>query len=383
MAKLIINMSAILHFMRRVYRRLKPKQQRFQSKITIADSDDNFNRYSPSWVHLELARNIKPKNSFHGEVIVDDWQTSARKSLRMLIGEIEVSPINSVTPVWSANDDRGTYEKIVITGEFGSKIPLYKCIPSHVEPPYSWVICLQGHNSGMHNSLGVDNVEEKWKYKVDKSNDFVNWCFSNGFAALCLEQSCFGERGENSQVKRSQHWCHDAALHSLLLGRTIMGERLADVERAIRYIDQALTGSYKNIGVMGHSLGGTVSIYSGALIKDVDFVVAGSCVSSFDESLLRIYHCADLYIPRLREYFEFGDIVGLMAPKPLVIVQGNRDPIFPLSGFKSAEKVFRSIYRKLGAVDRLQVSIGDGGHRFYAELATQAIDKMRDQVSAF
>ena len=69
--------------------------------------------------------------------------------------------------------------------------------------------------------------------------------------------------------------------------------------------------------------------------SDINFAIAGSCVSSFEKSVLGIYHCADLYIPRIREYFEFADVAGLAAPKPLVIVQGKNDPIFPKRSKKS------------------------------------------------
>ena len=41
----------------------------------------------------------------------------------------------------------------------------------------------------------------------------------------------FGERGERRQEQVSPHPCHDAAMHSLMLGRTLLGERVYDVDR--------------------------------------------------------------------------------------------------------------------------------------------------------
>ena len=102
-----------------------------------------------------------------------------------------------------------------------------------------------------------------------------------------------------------------------------MGERLSDVKLGIKFIHDCCDEDIEDkvIGIMGNSLGGTVAIYANSLIDGVDFAIAGSCVSSIDESIMDIYHCADLYIPQLRKFFEFGEIAGLAAPKPLIVVQ--------------------------------------------------------------
>ena len=131
---------------------------------------------------------------------------------------------------------------------------------------------------------------------------------------------------------------------------------------------------------MGNSLGGTLSIYCGALLDDIDFVIAGSCVSSIDRSLLSIYHCSDLYIPKLREYFEFGDIMGLIAPKPLIVVQGREDRIFPIQGLNEAVSQAGAIYQACNAERKLRVLVGSGGHQFYSQLASKGLSEIRSPI---
>jgi|GEM_PF-4314851 len=47
-----------------------------------------------------------------------------------------------------------------------------------------------------------------------------------GIAALCLEQRSFGERREPCQKSVSSHGCHDATMQALMLGKTLLGERV-------------------------------------------------------------------------------------------------------------------------------------------------------------
>ena len=59
--------------------------------------------------------------------------------------------------------------------------------------------------------------------------------------------------------------------------------------------------------------------------------------------------------------------MGLFAPKPVVLVSGAEDTIFPIAGARKAYKHLQRIYRAAGAGDRCHHVVGQGGHRFYAE----------------
>jgi hypothetical protein len=51
---------------------------------------------------------------------------------------------------------------------------------------------------------------------------------------------------------------------------------------------------------------------------------------------MSIYHCGDNYIPGILQYAEAADVLGLFAPKPLVVVAGKTDPIFPIKGVRKS-----------------------------------------------
>jgi len=330
--------------------------------------------YSPSWIHRQVAKGLTPRNAFD-PTNLETWRKEGAARLLSLL-RIPPNPDGTIVEqVWSASDSEGSYRKISLTGEYESKVPLYVCIPDCPKKPLGTVICLQGHTSGMHNSLGVRFERENEAVEPPAGRNLVKWCFENDLAAVCIEQRCMGERSERTQKKQSPHPCEDTAMHSILLGRTLMGERLADIELCVRYITESadLGGP---IGIAGNSLGGTLSIYALSVLPGVDFAIAGSCTSMLDDSIGQIYHCTDLYIPRLREFFEFSDIIGLAAPKPLVLVQGIDDPIFPYHSFLKVEKEVRKIYELNNASQNFLVKVGKEGHRFYTDLASEGVKEI-------
>jgi hypothetical protein len=64
-----------------------------------------------------------------------------------------------------------------------------------------------------------------------------------------------------------------------------------------------------------------------------------------------------------------GDLAGLIAPRPLVVVAGRDDDIFPIGAVEETFETIGRIYRAAGVPDRCRLVVGEGGHRFYADQA--------------
>src|SRR5699024_8926586 len=118
---------------------------------------------------------------------------------------------------------------------------------------------------------------------------------------------------------------------------------------------------------MGNSGGGTVTTYGAAALNRVKLAMPSCANCTFAKSIMRIHHCIDNYIPGILKYGEMGDILGAIAPKPLVIVAGQEDKIFPVDGVKEAFATAQSVYSAAGEKDNINLVIGPGGHRFYAK----------------
>lgn len=328
---------------------------------------------SPSACHRHLLASTAPALAYRGGPVAA-WQRRLRPAIRKLIGFDRLPrrgdrPALAARALWSREHALGTIEKIVFHAERGADVPAYFCAPRGACPPYPVVICLQGHTSGMHNSIAVAAEDERTPIDAEGDRDFALGCLRRGIAALCIEQRSFGERAERLQPRRSFHnTCHDAAMRALLLGRTLLAERVYDVDRGIDYLATRGDVDLARVGVMGNSGGGTVGLYAGAMLPRVRFLLLGCCFGTIAASIATIHHCADNYVPGLLTVADMPDVLGLFAPRPVVIVAGRDDAIFPLAGARRAYRAASAIYRAAGAGDRCRMVIGPEGHRFYEEL---------------
>ena len=330
------------------------------------EQETGFN-LSPSVHHRHLMDTNEPSMSYRGEEL-ETWRKPLRRKVRQLVGDVpeERVPLN-VRSLWTRKHPLGSIEKIVFASEPYADVPAYVCLPNGVEPPYTFFICVQGHSTGMHNSIAVARDDNSEPIEVPGDRDFGLGCMRRGIAALCIEQRSFGERRELVQQKVSTHGCHDATMHALMLGRTLLGERVYDVDRGIDYLLSRGDAHPERIGVMGNSGGGTVSLFSAALLPRISYAMPSCYFCTFRNSIMSIYHCADNYVPGLLKYAEMPDVMGLFAPKPVVLVAGKDDSIFPIAGVHKAFRHLKEIYTAAGATHRCHLVVGDGGHRFYAE----------------
>ncbi len=337
--------------------------------------------FSPTINHRYLMDNMTQGLAFKESNSRDlsAWQRRLRRKVVQLTG-LDNMPKKrcalKVRSLWKREHKLGTIEKIVFTAEPYSDIPAYVCLPRNAEAPYNWFICLQGHSTGMHNSIAVDRDTNRKTIKVKGDRDFGLGCMRRGIAALCIEQRSFGERREQVQKAISTHMCHDATMHALMLGRTLMAERVYDVDRAIDYLYNRKDVNRRTLGVMGNSGGGTISLFSAALLPRIKFAMPSCYFCTFRDSIMSIYHCMDNYVPGLLQYAEMADVMGCAAPKPVVIVAGKDDPIFPIKAVRRSFKRLKQIYEAAGAGDRCHLVVGPEGHRFYADLAWPKMLKM-------
>ena len=71
-----------------------------------------------------------------------------------------------------------------------------------------------------------------------------------------------------------------------------------------------------------------------------------------------------------------GDLGGLIAPRPLIVVNGREDDIFPNPGVEEAFSEIKRLYAAAGVPERTALVTGDGGHRFYADIAWKKLHEM-------
>ena len=156
-----------------------------------------------------------------------------------------------------------------------------------------------------------------------------------------------------------------------MLGRTLIGERVWDVMRVLDAMEAHFSDlvTLKGSVLMGNSGGGTATYYTACLEHRFDGFMPSCALCTYRDSIIDIHHCTCNYIPRIARYFDMGDLAVLIAPKKLVVVSGEEDPIFPLSGVREVYAEIQRLYRGMGAPEGCALVVGQGDHRFYADKA--------------
>jgi len=265
-------------------------------------------------------------------------------------------------------DPRFTETRFQFESEPGFFVPAHLLVPKAASPlekngKLPVMICLQGHSTGMHISIGREKFPGDAE-TIAGGRDFALQAVANGYIAIAMEQRGLGELKHGGS-------CLLPASQALLIGRTLLGERIYDIGRLIDAIENGLSDAAdpSRIAMMGNSGGGTATWHSAAIEHRLAAVMPSCAFNLYRKSIFAMDHCFCNHIPHILEYMEMPDLAMLSAPTPAVIVCGREDPIFPLDGVLEGFETVKAVYAAVGVPDACRLVIGPGGHRFYPDEA--------------
>lgn len=328
----------------------------------------------------KLLDEIVPELRWDGVIPYKEWKAAARARLYDLLGISEILPFAVEDPQFNIEFDRIDEEKhfreirFTFFSEKDVLVPCHLVVPIGAKEPLPTAICVQGHGTGMHISLG------RTKYPHDSGDfsgnrDFAVRNAAEGICSVALEQRCFGECGNNPETGSPN--CEQASMRALLLGRTMIGERVWDISRCIDILEKYFADivDAKKILCMGNSGGGTATVYAAAMEDRIRIAIPSCAVTRYADSIAAMHHCQCNYIPRIAKYFDMGEIAGMIAPNFLVQVNGQTDGGFPIEPAKVTFAETKRLYTAAGVPDNCTHVIGSEGHRFYADASWPTIRK--------
>lgn len=325
---------------------------------------------NPLFLHGQLIRAIAPSYRYRGGD-VKAWQESARAKLIGMLGMPEKNAPDDLQIEWTKQQDGYTETRFTYQSEEGYRALAHMLLPDGVEKPMP-VICLQGHSKGMHISLGRP-IYPGDAESIAGGRDFALQAVRQGYAAFALEQRGFGERGGTEKGPD----CALVSYTALLLGRTLLGERVFDVMRLVDVMESSFADrlNLSRVGITGNSGGGTTTFYAAAVDARLSVAAPSCAFSTYYDSISVQLHCPCNYVPNLAQAFDMGDLAGLIAPRPLIVVSGLHDVIFPWEAARDQIEISRKVYAALGAPDRVKQLVGQEGHRYYPDLAWPEINR--------
>ncbi|HLM99669.1 MAG TPA: acetylxylan esterase [Bryobacteraceae bacterium] len=164
-----------------------------------------------------------------------------------------------------------------------------------------------------------------------------------GFIVLVYDAIGQGER----MIAGNIH--HEAGYALLPLGETVAGWMVWDSMRAIDYLVTLPDVDAERIGVTGNSGGGLNTLFTAALDQRVRAAVVVGFTFEFNNWIKYAgTHCTCTHLPGLFRTMEWFEIAGLIAQRPLLMLQGDHDNIFPISGARRAGQSTEALYLLLG-----------------------------------
>lgn len=307
------------------------------------------------------------------------WHSTLRTELARLLG-LQPSPQTMARSSLDAQvketaaQDGYRRELVVLQVAPGEYMPCYVLIPSAIAPPYRPVIALHGHGAwGARPLIGEAQSLAEAEFIRLLNYDYARQLALRGFLVFAPVLRGFAERMEDPPYREvhdpddPEAWvssCRPLAVNALMMGKTLLGLRVADVMRLIDYIHTRPEALADALGCVGLSGGGTVTLFTAALDERITCAVVSGYLNTFRDSIMAIEHCLCNFVPGILNYAEMPDIAGLIAPRPLLVEAGLRDPIYPIAGARKAFAYLQRIYADWGAAERVQADFFEGEHRW-------------------
>lgn len=246
-------------------------------------------------------------------------------------------------------------------------VPFYLLKPNGAKGPRPFVLTPHGHS---HPPMyaGIPTGPQDDEFIRSGQRDIAVQAAREGYIAIAPTSRGFGRlRTEKAAEKDELCSCRIQHLHGLLVGRTVIGERVWDMSRLIDWALAALPIVPERIAITGNSSGGTTSLFAAAVDTRIAVAVPSCYFCTFAASIGSIYHCDCNYFQGMLNLAEMYEVAGLIAPRPVRMVAGQADQIFPIDAVRFAFAELQRIYRAAGVPGNCSLYIGPGGHRYYSD----------------
>ncbi len=228
---------------------------------------------------------------------------------------------------------------------------------------YPTVVLIHGHSP-----LGSDYFRAANDVHV-KGQPLAELLRDAGFAVILPTMRGFGATMHPAdRAMGLEHSCERYARQRLLVGRTLLGDRVRDLIELVDALAQDGRFRMGDLAVAGFSGGGTAAMFHAACDPRVQHVVLVSSLCTVRHSLLATRHCLCNYVFGLSNFGDGGDVAALVAPRRLTVVHGLRDTVFPFEGAQLAFAAASSAYAALGAKEFAQLLVQPGGHEPYPDV---------------
>ncbi len=251
----------------------------------------------------------------------------------------------------TVQEDGFRIEKFFFESMPGLYVPANLYVPEGSNAPSPLVLYLAGHAPG-----------QKVHYQAHPRK-----LAQLGFASLIFDTVQFGEVAGHHWGPYNRGW-----FHWYSRGYNPAAVELWNAIRALDYLAIREEIDMENVGVTGISGGGSQTWYLAAADSRIKAAApvcgAGTLDSQIGERRID-GHC-DCMMPHNPFQWDFTDIGALIAPRPLLIAQSDRDELYGIESTRAFHQKLATFYQNLGATGQVSLVETPGGHSYHKKSRT-------------
>jgi dienelactone hydrolase len=297
---------------------------------------------------------------------LDDWKTKRPVYRQQLLEMLGLDPFPEKAPLAATTTGTVEHEQFTVENLHYQSMPgLYVTanlyIPKGLSKPAPAILYVCGHGS-----VKKDGISYGSKVSYQHHGE---WFARHGYVCLTIDTLQLGEiEGIHHGTYRYNMWWWNCR------GYTPAGVEAWNCIRALDYLETRKEVDPNRIGVTGRSGGGAYSWWIAAIddrikvavpvagITDLQNHVVDGCVEG---------HCDCMFIVNTYRW-DYPMVAALVAPRPLLISNSDKDTIFPLDGVLRVHEKVRRVYQLYGAEKNLGLHITEGPHKDTQELQVHA-----------
>ena len=318
-----------------------------------------------------------------GESDFETWRKKARDKVMECL--MSPPPLVSFDPVVIDSEDRGTYiaRKVVFNVTGYSRVLALMLVPkSH--GPHPAVLLL--HDHGAYFKLGKEKVIRPFNVSheiIEDANRFSKLCYGDrfigdelakrGYVCLSVDMLNWGDRQGGDYLGQQA-----IASNLFNLGSSFAGIIAYEDMSAAKFLAQQPEVDSTRIAAVGLSVGGFRTWQIAALSPHIAAGVA-VCWMSTRVALMSLgnnqtggqsaYTCSH---PGLAPYLDYPDVASIACPKPMMIINGNDDELFPVESIMQAYAKMHKVWDSQNVSGKLITKLYNAPHEFNIAMQNDA-----------
>jgi len=297
-----------------------------------------------------------------------DWDAAKgelRRQLAEMLGLYPWPERTDLKPVVTGKLDHEffTVEKVHFQSRPGLYVTGNLWIPKNLTAPAPAILYVCGHGNVKKDgvSYGAKVFYQHWGGYLARA----------GYVCLLIDTIELGELEctHHGTYRDKLWWWHDR-------GYTPAGVEAWNAIRALDYLETRPEVDKTRLGVTGRSGGGAYSWWTAALDDRVKVAVPTAGITDLENHVIDGAiegHCDCMYMVNTYRW-DFDAVASLVAPRPLLIENTDKDNIFPLDGVERLHAKTKRIYDLTKSAEKnFSLTITEGPHKDTQDLQVPAL----------